>query len=189
MENIRDELGELLCEDRSLHIAINLSPGHFESERILQSSSRIFGNSCIQPGQIIYEITERGLIDDTGGKAKEIMQALQGRHSQIALDDFGTGYSSLSYVETFPLDYLKIDKSFVDSVGIDTLNAGLLDTIIDMAQRLELRSIAEGVETKQQADYLASRGVDYAQGWHYSKALPVSDFIDFVHFHNSKHKP
>jgi sensor c-di-GMP phosphodiesterase-like protein len=189
MENIRDELGELLCEDRSLHIAINLSPGHFESERILQSSSRIFGNSCIQPGQIIYEITERGLIDDTGGKAKEIMQALQGRHSQIALDDFGTGYSSLSYVETFPLDYLKIDKSFVDSVGIDTLNAGLLDTIIDMAQRLELRSIAEGVETKQQADYLASRGVDYAQGWHYSKALPVSDFIDFVHVHNSKHKP
>ena len=189
MENIRDELGELLCEDRSLHIAINLSPGHFESERILQSSSRIFGNSGIQPGQIIYEITERGLIDDTGGKAKEIMQALQGRHSQIALDDFGTGYSSLSYVETFPLDYLKIDKSFVDSVGIDTLNAGLLDTIIDMAQRLELRSIAEGVETKQQADYLASRGVDYAQGWHYSKALPVSDFIDFVHAHNSKHKP
>jgi sensor c-di-GMP phosphodiesterase-like protein len=188
MQNIRDQIGDLLCEDRSLHIAINLSPGHFESDRILQSSSRIFGNSCIEPGQIIYEITERGLIDDSGGKAKEIMQALQGRHSQIALDDFGTGYSSLSYVESFPLDYLKIDKSFVDSVGVDTLNAGLLDTIIDMAQRLELRSIAEGVETKQQADYIASRGVDYAQGWYFSKALTVKDFIGFVHSHNSKIK-
>ena len=189
MENIREQTGDLLCEDRSLHIAINLSPGHFQSERILQSSSRIFGNSCIQPEQIIYEITERGLIDDAGGKAKEIMQALQGRHSQIALDDFGTGYSSLSYVETFPLDYLKIDKSFVDSVGVDTLNAGLLDTIIDMAQQLELRCIAEGVETQQQADYLASRGVDYAQGWYYSKALTVTDFIDFVHARNSNISP
>ena len=180
MQKLRTEIGQLLQDDRSLHIAINLSPGHFVSDRILQSSSSIFGNSGILPEQIIYEITERGLIDDADGKAKDIMQRLQNRKSGIALDDFGTGYSSLSYVETFPLDYLKIDKRFVDTVGVDALNAGMLDTIIDMAQRLELRTIAEGVETAQQADYLLSRGVDYAQGWHYSRAMPAAAFIEFV---------
>ena len=184
MQKLRTEIGQLLQNDRSLHIAINLSPGHFGSDRILQSSSSIFGNSGILPEQIIYEITERGLIDDADGKAKAIMQRLQGRKSQIALDDFGTGYSSLSYVETFPLDYLKIDKRFVDTVGVDTLNAGMLDTIIDMAHRLELRTIAEGVETAQQADYLLSRGVDYAQGWHYSRAMPAADFIEYVRTEN-----
>jgi sensor c-di-GMP phosphodiesterase-like protein len=180
MQKLRTEIGQLLQDDRSLHIAINLSPGHFVSDRILQSSSSIFGNSGILPEQIIYEITERGLIDDADGKAKDIMQRLQSRKSGIALDDFGTGYSSLSYVEAFPLDYLKIDKRFVDTVGVDALNAGMLDTIIDMAQRLELRTIAEGVETAQQADYLLSRGVDYAQGWHYSRAMPAAAFIEFV---------
>jgi len=184
MKNIRDEIGKLLQSDRSLHIAINLSPAHFESDRILRSSSGIFGNSEIQPEQIIYEITERGLIDDTDSKARDIMQRLQGRRSRIALDDFGTGYSSLSYVESFPLDYLKIDKRFVDSIGTDALDTGLLDTVIDMAGRLDLRTIAEGVETRQQLDYLAGRQVDYAQGWYFSRALPAADYIKFVHTHN-----
>jgi len=177
-----------LQQDRSLHIAINLSPGHFESDRILQSSSRIFGNSSILPEQIIYEITERGLIDEEDAKAKTIMEQLQSRNSEIALDDFGTGYSSLSYVESFPLDYLKIDKRFVDTIGVDALNAGLLDTIIEMAQRLELRTIAEGVETGQQADYLLSRDIDYAQGWHFSRALSATAYIEFVRTNNSSLK-
>lgn len=188
MKKIQAEIGELLQHDRSLHIAINLSPGHFESERILQSSSRIFGNSGILPEQIIYEITERGLIDDEDAKAKTIMEQLQSRNSEIALDDFGTGYSSLSYVESFPLDYLKIDKRFVDTVGMDTLNAGLLDTIIDMAYHLKLRTIAEGVETARQADYLLSRDVDYAQGWHFSRALPAAEYIKFVRMNNDREK-
>jgi len=184
MKKLRAEIGQLLQGDRSLHIAINLSPGHFESDRILQSSSSIFGNSGVLPEQIIYEITERGLIDHADGKAKDIMRRLQGRHSKIALDDFGTGYSSLGYVESFPLDYLKIDKRFVDTIGVDALNAGLLDTIIDMAHRLGLRTIAEGVETARQADYLSSKGVDYAQGWHFSRAMPAAEFIEFVHTKN-----
>jgi sensor c-di-GMP phosphodiesterase-like protein len=188
MKKIRAEIGELLQHDRSLHIAINLSPGHFESERILQSSSRIFGNSGILPEQIIYEITERGLIDEEDAKAKTIMEQLQSRNSEIALDDFGTGFSSLSYVESFPLDYLKIDKRFVDTVGLDTLNAGLLDTIIDMAYHLKLRTIAEGVETGRQADYLLSRDVDYAQGWYFSRALPAAEYIKFVRMNNDSAK-
>jgi len=184
MKKIRSELGGLLQQDHSLHVAINLSPGHFESDRILHSSSAIFGNSGILPEQIIYEITERGLINDTDGQAKDVMARLQNRKSRIALDDFGTGYSSLSYIGEFPLDYLKIDKCFVDTIGTDALTAGLVDSIIDMAHRLGLSIIAEGVERCSQADYLKDRGVDYAQGWYYSKSMSAPVFIKFVHDYN-----
>jgi sensor c-di-GMP phosphodiesterase-like protein len=184
MKKLRSEIGGLLQQDRSLHIAINLSPGHFESDRILRSSSAIFGNSGILPEQIIYEITERGLINDADGQAKDVIARLQNRKSRIALDDFGTGYSSLSYIGEFPLDFLKIDKCFVDTIGTEAFTAGLVDTIIDMAHRLGLRIIAEGVERRSQADYLKNRGVDYAQGWYYSKSMPAAAFIKFVRDYN-----
>ncbi|MDX1698245.1 MAG: EAL domain-containing protein, partial [Thiohalobacterales bacterium] len=185
MKKLLEETGELLQRDRSLHIAINLSPSHFESDRILQSSSSIFGNSGILPEQIIYEITERSVIED-GSKARHVMESLSKRNSGIALDDFGTGYSSLSYIESFPLDYIKIDKRFVEAIGSDAPTAGLIDAIIDMTGRLGLQTIAEGVETREQQDYLMSRGVDFAQGWYYSKAVPIGEFRQFVSRRNAE---
>ena len=180
MRQIRRELEDLLAGDRSLHIAINLSPVHFESDRILRTSRQVFSKSGIRPEQIIYEITERGLIEEDNVIAREVMSRLRERKSHIALDDFGTGYSSLSYINSFTLDYLKIDKAFVEAIGTDSLTAGLVDSIIDMAKRLELRIIAEGIETREQAEYLQQQGVDYGQGWHYTKALPVAEFIGFI---------
>jgi sensor c-di-GMP phosphodiesterase-like protein len=185
MKQIRLEMEGLLADNRDLHIAINLSPVHFESEKILGTSSRIFGSSAIQPDQLVYEITERGLIKEDNETARIVMKKLRGRSSRIALDDFGTGYSSLSYVSSFPLDYLKIDKSFVSAIGTDALMSGLVDSIIDMAKRLDLKIIAEGIETPGQDAYLGERGVDYGQGWYYSRAMPAMDFIDFVHTFNA----
>ena len=184
MKQIRLEMESLLAQDRSFHIAINLSPCHFESSEILRSSSKIFGNSRILPDQIIYEITERGLVEENSGVARDVMKKLRNRHSHIALDDFGTGYSSLSYISSFPLDYLKIDRSFVETIGTQALTAGLVDSIIDMAQRLELRIIAEGIETREQADYLREKGVECGQGWYYSRAIPIVPFTEFVNTHN-----
>ena len=184
MRQVRVEMEALLAELPSFHIAINLSPCHFESDRILETSSNVFSGSTIQPGQIIYEITERGLIKEDNPLAREIMTRLRERQSHIALDDFGTGYSSLSYISSFPLDFLKIDKSFVDTIGTDALMAGLVDSIIDMAKRLDLRTIAEGVERREQADYLRARGVSCAQGWYYSRAVPAAAFIRFVQDYN-----
>lgn len=184
MKQLRDEVAGLLAEDRSLHIAINLSPCHFESSRILKTTSQFFGNTAIRPEQIIYEITERGLIAENSGIARDVMKSLRKRESHIALDDFGTGYSSLSYIRSFPLDYLKIDKSFIDAIGTDALTSGLVDSIIDMAKRLELRIIAEGVETREQVDYLRQHGVDYAQGWYFSKSMPIEPFREFVRAYN-----
>lgn len=180
MKQIRTELEDVLGKDRSFHVAINLSPCHFESEKILSTSSRAFGSSAIMPEQIIYEITERGLIREDNGIARNVMKKLRERNSAIALDDFGTGYSSLSYISSFPLDYLKIDKQFVDAIGTDSLMAGLVDSIIDMAKRLKLRTIAEGVEKAEQAEYLRARGVDYAQGWYYSRALTAAELEEFM---------
>jgi sensor c-di-GMP phosphodiesterase-like protein len=180
MKQIRRELERFLEQERTFHIAINLSPSHFESDRILRASSQVFGNSAVLPGQIIYEITERGLIREDSGVARTVMTKLRDRGSHIALDDFGTGYSSLSYISSFPLDYLKIDKSFVDAIGTDALTAGLVDTIIDMAQRLKLRVIAEGIETREQAEYLREKGVDYGQGWYFSKGMNAREFIHFA---------
>ena len=185
MKQIRLEMEGLLAENRDLHIAINLSPVHFESEKILGTSSRIFGSSAIQPNQLDYEITERGLIKEDNETARIVMKKLRGRSSRIALDDFGTGYSSLSYVSSFPLDYLKIDKSFVSAIGTDALMSGLVDSIIDMAKRLDLKIISEGIETSRQASYLEERGVDYGQGWYYSRAMPAMGFIDFVRTFNA----
>ena len=180
MRQIRVELESLLGNDRSFHIAINLSPCHFESDKILSTSSRVFGSSAIMPEQIIYEITERGLIREDNGVARSVMTRLRERNSAIALDDFGTGYSSLSYVSSFPLDYLKIDKLFVDAIGTDSLMAGLVESIIDMAKRLNLRTIAEGVERAEQVEYLRDKGVDYVQGWYYSKALTAAELTEFL---------
>ena len=184
MRQIRRELEAFLEEERSFHIAINLSPCHFESERILRSTAHVFGYSAILPNQIIYEITERGLVKKDSGNARDVMTRLRARGSHIALDDFGTGYSSLSYIRSFPLDFLKIDKTFVDAIGTDALTAGLIDSIIDMAKRLELRIIAEGIETGEQADYLRARGVDFGQGWYYSKGMPAREVIAFARAFN-----
>jgi len=139
----------------------------------------------ILPSQLIYEITERGLIQHDDEVARGVMTKLRKRESHIALDDFGTGYSSLGYISSFPLDYLKIDRSFVSTIGTDSLMSGLVDSIIDMAKRLRLKVIAEGIETPEQARYLEERGVEFAQGWYYSKAMPARGFIEFVHTFNN----
>jgi len=185
MKQSRRELEPFLEQQRTFHIAVNLSPCHFESDRILRATAQVFGDSGILPGQIVYEITERGLIREDSGVARKVMTMLRERGSHIALDDFGTGYSSLSYLGSFPLDYLKIDKRFVDAIGTDALTAGLVDAIIDMAQRLKLRVIAEGIETSEQAEYLRQRGVHYGQGWYFSRGMNAGEFIDFARLFNT----
>ncbi len=97
----------------------------------------------------------------------------------VAIDDFGTGYSSLQYLQDLPLDALKIDKSFIDTVGLVSATSAVTPHIIDIAKSLNLYIVAEGIERQEQADYLLARGVQYGQGWLYSKALPAPEFIAF----------
>jgi sensor c-di-GMP phosphodiesterase-like protein len=181
---IADDLAELFAADRSLHIGINLAPQHFASERIL-SASREFLDGRIDPAQVIYEITERGLVSDEDSVARAVMNGLIGRGAKLAVDDFGTGYSSLSYLERFPLNFLKIDKAFVDGISDAATSSGLVDQIIRISRSLEMEIIAEGVEHDFQAEYLRAHGVEYAQGWFFARPLPAPEFRKIVREKNS----
>ncbi|KOF16777.1 hypothetical protein AC244_21190 [Ensifer adhaerens] len=173
---IRD-LGLVLVADRSLHIAINLSADDIKSGRILPVIQAALTNSGVATEQIWLEATERGFMDVKSARAT-IEEARRLGHS-VAIDDFGTGYSSLQYLQDLPLDALKIDKSFIDTVALVSATSAVTPHIIDIAKSLNLYIVAEGIERQEQADYLLERGVHYGQGWLYSKALPAPEFIAF----------
>jgi sensor c-di-GMP phosphodiesterase-like protein len=178
MADLGRRLGPTLRERSDLHIGINLAPAHVATFEIVDDAKRIVEECGIRPSQVLFELTERGLIDDPA--CRRVVEALSDLGSEVAVDDFGTGYSSLAYIDKFRLDYLKIDKAFVSAVGDSSPAARLTDIIIEMAKSLRLKTIAEGVETEPQARYLRDRGVDFAQGWFFSKALNSDDFLEFL---------
>ena len=165
------DLGNWLRRRPEIRISINLSVDDLRSPKLpllLQEQLQLWG---ISAQQIILEITERGFVD-TQTTLPVIAGYRQAGH-RISIDDFGTGYSSLSYLQKLDVDTLKIDKSFVDTLEYELLTPH----IIEMAKALNLATVAEGVETESQRDWLRMHGVQYAQGWLYSKALPKETFI------------
>lgn len=177
VEAVIAELGSLLVSDRTLHIAINLCADDISSGRILDFLEQRLRNTGINNQQIWLEATERGFIDIEAARVT-LKRARDAGHA-VAIDDFGTGYSSLQYLEGLPLDALKIDKSFVDTIGKNSATSSVVLHIIAMAQELGLFSVAEGVETEEQAAYLRDKGVGFAQGWLFSKPLPAKQFREF----------
>lgn len=180
LENIANDLAALLRQHQDLHIAINLSPQHFQNHDIVEKTVSLLAENDINLDQVIYEVTERSLIEENAGISAQVMKNLRQLGCKLALDDFGTGYSSLSYLSRFCFDYVKIDKQFTGAIGTDAITAGLVETIIAMSQKIHCQVIAEGVETAQQLDYLKNHHVAYAQGWHYSKPLNKNDFINLI---------
>jgi sensor c-di-GMP phosphodiesterase-like protein len=116
---------------------------------------------------------------------------LRSKGVRVAIDDFGTGYSSLSYLQQMPFDVIKIDKSFIDKIGSGVTSNNICRTIIRMAEELGKKSIAEGVETREQLEFLRRNGCDFVQGFLYSEALPQARFLEFVEkqdFHTQRRK-
>lgn len=171
------DLNELLVAERSLHVSINLCADDVKTGRVLPVMQKALEHTGIWPQQIWLEATERGFIDIASARAT-ITHARELGYS-VAIDDFGTGYSSLQYLQGLPLDALKIDKSFIDTIGRNTATSSVTSHIIDMAKALNLYVIAEGVETEEQAAYLRARNVDFAQGWLLGKAQPAQEFKAF----------
>jgi len=163
----------------TIKIAVNVSVQQFHEANFIQRVQFIFADTGIDPRQIKMELTESLFADDVPGIILK-MDALKSIGVSFSLDDFGTGYSSLSYLKRFPLDQLKIDRSFVRDVLIDPNDAAIAKTIIALAGSLSLSVIAEGVETPEQRDFLAASGCAAYQGYLYSKPLKVSDFELFA---------
>ncbi|UFH51330.1 EAL domain-containing protein [Pseudomonas sp. KNUC1026] len=181
LEAVVDELGALLRSDPQLHVAVNLCAEDLKSGRVLPVVARVLEGTGIAAEQLWLEATERGFMDID--RARQTIETARAAGHRVAIDDFGTGYSSLQYLQGLPLDVLKIDKAFIDTLGADAPTSAVTDHIIDMARELGLRIVAEGVETVAQADYLRAREVDYVQGWLYAKALPAQQFLAFCREH------
>lgn len=171
------ELGPTLVADRSLHIAINFSATDIKTGRMLPLLEEKLHAAGIKPQQIWLEATERGFLDIEAARATMAKARAMG-HS-VAIDDFGTGYSSLQYLQDLPLDALKIDKSFIDTIGRGSATSLVTPHIISMAKTLGLFSVAEGIETQEQADNLIAQGVEFGQGWLYGKPVPAAAFAAF----------
>jgi diguanylate cyclase (GGDEF)-like protein/PAS domain S-box-containing protein len=156
-------------------IAVNISPKQFVQADFVEVISRIVKESGIEPYNLELELTE-GLLIKNLDESVAKLEALKARGFRISIDDFGTGYSSLAYLKRFPLDTLKIDRSFVTAVDTDNSNNGIVQAIIAMAKALKFDTVAEGVETQAEFDFLTSQQCDLYQGYFFSKPLVFKDF-------------
>jgi diguanylate cyclase len=164
---------------RPFQVSVNLSASSLQQAEIVDHVASALSSSGVDPGVIVLEITESVLVRDIDYTIR-MLEALKRLGVGIAIDDFGTGYSSLEHLRRFPVDVLKIDKAFVDGVARGSEESSFAAAIITLAEQLHLRTIAEGVETKEQAETLASLGARAAQGYVFSRAVPIEKMDEFV---------
>lgn len=156
---------------RDLMVSVNISGKHIAQDGLVKSVRDSMKAAKIHPSALKLEITESTAMEDAE-RTVEVLTQLKKLGTQLSIDDFGTGYSSLSYLHRLPFDTLKIDRSFVYSVGENGENSEILQTIISLAKNLKMRVIAEGIETESQLRLLRNLGCDYGQGFLMSKPLP-----------------
>ena len=159
----------------TLRIAINLSAGQFRATNLAERIRERIGREGCRPQSIEVEVTETSMLRDPDGVGRTLA-SLREMGLRVAIDDFGTGYSSLSHLKRFPIDTLKIDKSFVADILTDRGDSAIVCAIIALARALDLEVIAGGVETAAQRDMLAAQGCDAYQGFLFSPALPAARF-------------
>ncbi|MCW8895454.1 MAG: EAL domain-containing protein [Sulfurimonas sp.] len=160
-------------------VAINISSTHLLVDDFVEKVDSVVKNNYVEASKIELEITEVALVKDIEESTNKL-NALKELGYNISIDDFGTGYSSLSYLKNFPFDKLKIDQSFIGSIPNDTQNIGIIRSIIGITRALNLKVIAEGVETKEELDFLIKEGCPLMQGYYFSKPLPLNEYIEFV---------
>lgn len=166
-----------------LQVSVNLSSRQFQDPNLTPILEESLAVSGLPPACLEVEITE-SLVMGNVDEALSILKRFKAMGLRISMDDFGTGYSSLSYLKHFPIDTLKIDQSFVRDLTIDSNDAAIAKAIIAMGKNLGLTVVAEGVETREQADFLAEEGCDLGQGYLFSKPLEKEGFTAFFKNHN-----
>ena len=160
-------------------IAVNISARQFSDARFVDIVTRILTRTGAAPAALCLEITESLLLDDVEDTIAKL-EALRSLGLRVAIDDFGTGYSSLSYLRRFPVDVLKVDRTFVSGLGHDAEDSAIVQAVVHMGQALQLSTVAEGVETAHHVIELRELGCDVAQGYHYSPPVNAVTFTEFL---------
>ena len=166
--------------DRHLGIAVNLSQRQLLTGDILGLVAGALERTGLPPDMLTLEVTESALIDDTLGGVGVILRELRTLGVNLSLDDFGTGYSSLTFLHTFPINIVKIDKSFVKAIGTEHEDLAVMAALIAFAKNLDLRVVAEGIENHDQLAKLLELGCPYLQGYLFSQPRPIEDVDGLV---------
>ena len=162
-----------------LHIAINISPRQFRDPNLTTTIRRCIRETDMNPEHIELEITETMLMQDAAA-AEETVRNLSDLGVRLAIDDFGTGYSSLSILKRFPINTVKVDKSFVMDIPDNPDDVAITRAVIAMAHELKMEVVAEGVETREQLQFLADLDCEYAQGYLFSRPVPFAEIQKLV---------
>jgi EAL domain-containing protein (putative c-di-GMP-specific phosphodiesterase class I) len=156
-------------------LAVNLSALQFRQHDLVMTLERALSTNNLPGSALDVEVTESVVMDDVDATMQTIY-AIKRMGSQLSIDDFGTGYSSLSYLKRFKADKLKIDRSFVEDIPGDSDDSAIAKAIINLAQTLNMKVVAEGVETIEQWQFLLSEGCDQVQGYLLAKPMPAHEF-------------
>jgi len=170
MVAVRDEFSAVLGRRPGVKVAFNLTARHFDDDKIVADVRDIFAASAIRMSQVVLEVTERQPLEDLLA-ARRVIAGLQELGCKVAIDDVGTGHGGLSYMLKLAVNYIKIDKLFVDAIGTERYSATIIETLVDLARNMRIEVFAEGVETFEQVKFLRERGVYLCQGYVFAPPL------------------
>lgn len=163
----------------NISVSINIASVHFQQDNFIERINSLVMQYNCSPQQLELELTERTIMKDSNQIISKLAK-LKSNGFKLSIDDFGTGYSSLSYLNQFPINYLKIDRSFIQHITTLKDKQAIVESIILMSHRLNIKVVAEGVETKEQVDILKGMNCDIIQGYYYSKPVPSKGLMDFL---------
>ena len=162
-----------------LSVGVNLSARQFQQHGLLEDIEEILQTTGVDPAQMCLEITESLAMDDVE-RTRQILLGLKALGVRVAIDDFGTGYSALGYLTQFPVDVVKVDKSFVDDVEVDPVKSAIVAAVINLSEAIGSTTVVEGVETRAQLDHLRALGCPEAQGFHLARPMPAGQLDELL---------
>ncbi|HYS88051.1 MAG TPA: EAL domain-containing protein, partial [Bradyrhizobium sp.] len=168
-----------------VRVAVNLSARQFAQKTLLQDVAKIIAQSGLTPESLELEITE-SMVMHNAEHARETLEKLKAMGVSLSIDDFGTGYSSLAYLKRFPIDCIKVDRSFIKDIPVDVDDMAITKGVIALGHSLRLKVVAEGVETVEQRDFLQTNDCDELQGFFFSKPLPAEEVTALLKNHSRK---
>lgn len=185
IRHVVHDTAALLMERPDLHVSINFAAADLSNRALVDLLDAELAAAGVPASQVTLELTERAACNDP--QLKATLNAARAAGHQVAVDDFGIGFSNLAHLQCMPIDILKVDKSFTDTVGTGSLRASIVPQILGMASALDLGVVVEGVETEQQVAYFAERGAHVGQGWVYARAMPMDDLRAWIDAWDVRH--